>query len=687
MATDASKKLIHTYRGDGAFAYMHDTLMRPFLKRTAGDRFDFDEFDWSAYNRVKTDGVVIRESVEASKAEQAAVVKYPGATPNKEELDHLQELTGKVPKTALGLGNSPNAPLRGANGFDASIVRTPARSSALVEPLKTHWSKKSAVEIHSLTDGGRGANRTITITNREQDVEMVFIDAQGTEHILKGADGDSFHLQSGSPISVTHVDRDEAEKAIRASLDKAVKQKADVLLSLKDTVLKSVDAPLKKLAEEIYQTDYKAKFHDNGQHFGYKLVDDGFAWLLSEASGKDKRQIMLSPDDMYGRQMGYVLNQVKEHGLNYDHTKHPVAVARFSNGVGDEYGAMHFPGVDKQLNDLVKHSGGTLVVRDKHSKDELYREKVAAGQNMWMLSAQDVGAAHTYAKRMIMQALNQGQVAGKPLTRLVFGFDKDSPYEGVFAAAIEEEITKHRTELEAKGITAEVKKPEIAAAESLTDPSEKGTLLALNNLWGDIIADLYPALANNRASYDSVLISDKGFVVETGSGGTAPDLLFGRDGEGGLVRTGKFDLNPIAILSSYAQTARYNGDAVYADALEHAIDRTLRQGYLTADLVNKNGSGKLRAGLFKQGEPGSLDTPRAVDTRIFMKAVEVNVLEALGKDTAQAKQALDNVKNKDSIPLTQDEIKALALYATKPGDTVMGNLQIKEVRKLHEIKR
>ena len=685
MSSNKKSSAIHTYYGDGAFAYAHDTLIEPFLKRTAGDLFDLKNFDWSAYERVRTDGAVIKDAIEESKKEKAAVVKYPGATPNAEELDYLKSLTGGDPKTALGLGNSPNAPLRGANGFDASIVRTPAKSSMLIEPLQTHWSQDSQVEIHDLKEGGRLANRHVTINDRERDVEMVFIARDGTQHVLEGADGKSFHLATGSPISVTHVDKDKAEQTIRASFDEALAKKADVMLSLKDTVLKSVDAPLKKLAETIFVNDYKAKFEENNQWFGYKLVDDGFAWLLAEASGKSKPQIMLSPDDAYGAQMSYVLDQVKQHGLNYDHTKHPVGVARFSNGVGDEYGAMHFPGVKKNLNELVKAEGGTLIVRDKADPAHvLYSEEVAPGQDMWMLSAQDLNAARTYARRMLAQALDpNNKLAGKPVTRVLFGFDKDSPYEGPFAKVIQEEIDKQREALDALNVEAVVVKPEIAAAESLTNPSEHGTILALNNLWGDIIADLYPALANNRASYDSSLVSDKGFVVETGSGGTAPDLLYGKDGKGGLVRTGKFDLNPIAILSGYAQAARYNGHGAYADALEEAIDKTLCQGYLTADLVNKDGSAKLREGTWLQGKPGSIEKPRAVDSRIFMAATEVNLLEALGKDTTRAQSALDKIKDMDTIPLDQDEINALAKYATKPGDSVMGNLKMEDISKLH----
>lgn len=668
MSSD-KKPEIHIYEGDGAFAYAHDQLVAPFLERTAGDALNLKGYDWSASNRLKTDGAVVTDSIAAGKAAKAAVVKYPGATPDADELEYLKGKTAADPKTALGLGNSPNAPLRGANGFDASILRTPAASSLLIEPLETHWKPDTDVEIARLTEGGRLANQQVTLTSRDQYVEVIFVDAEGKEHQLEGADGKYFNLAAGSPVSITHVDKAKAEALIRNTLDKAVAKKADVMLSLKNTVLKSIDGPLNKFAQEIYNTDYKAKFEANQQWFGTKIVDDGFAWFLAEASGKKTPQIMLSPDDAYGAQMEYVLAEVKKKGLNYRHTDHPVAVARFSNAVGDEYGGMHFPGVKKKLAELVANGGGTLVVRDKETKEETCRQSVPKGEAMWLVSAQDLEGARIYARRMLYQALDEVKIAGTPITRVLFGFDTASAFEGPFARVIQEEIDRKKDELATKGIEAKVMHPAQLAADSLTNPSTKGTLLALNNLWGDIIADLYPALANNRASYDSSLISNKGFVVETGSGGTAPDLLFGRDGKGGLIRTGMFNLNPIAILSGFAQAARYSGSVAYADALEAAINKTLCQGYLTADLVNKDGSPKLLPGL-SVPDAISLPKPRAVDTRVFMAALEVNLLTALGKDSKAARAALNSVKDLDVIPLDETGVQSLAKYATRASDLV-----------------
>ncbi len=669
--TSDSKPEIHIYEGDGAFAYAHDQLVAPFLARTAGDALNLKGYDWSAANRIRTDGAIVTESIAEGKAAKAAVVKYPGATPDAEELEYLKARTGGDPKSALGLGNSPNAPLRGANGFDASILRMPAASSLLIEPLETHWKPDSDVEIARLTEGGRLANQQVTITNHDQQVEVIFIDAEGGEHPLEGADGKYYTLAAGSPVSITHVNKAKAEQLIRATLDTAVAKKADVMLSLKNTVLKSIDGPLNKLAKDIFDADYKAKFDANQQWFGTKIVDDGFAWLLAEASSKKTPQIMLSPDDAYGAQMEYVLAEVKKKGLNYRHTEHPVAVARFSNAVGDEYGGMHFPGVKKKLAEFVAQAGGTLVVRDKETKEEVCRHVVPKGESMWLVSAQDLEGARIFARRMLYQALDGVKITGKPIEHVLFGFDVNAKFEAPFAQAIQEEIDRKQEELSAKGIEAKVVPPAMLAAESLTNPSKKGTLLALNNLWGDIIADLYPALANNRASYDSSLISNKGFVVETGSGGTAPDLLFGRDGQGGLIRNGMFNLNPIAILSGFAQAARYSGSPVYADALEAAINKTLCQGYLTADLVNKDGSAKLRVGLGIT-DAISLPKPRAVDTRVFMAALEVNLLNTLGKDANAAKLALNAVKDLDVIPLDEAGVQPLAKYATRASDLGAG---------------
>lgn len=659
-----TKPNIHTLTGDGAFGLVHELCITPLLKETAGEVIGLEEHDWSLHNRVRTDGKVILDSLKIIIGEGAAAIKYPGATATAEELAYAMQVTNSSePKTALGKGKSPNAVVRGASGLDASIVRPPAKSAALIQPLVTQWSAKIPVEIHTLESGGRKANAEVSYVSQSSKVAVSFTGDDGIEQPLYGASGSDFMLTKDSPVSVTHVDMDKVVARIRATFDEALSRNADITLATKNTVLTSVDAPIVKKAQEIFDTEYREKFVEKGMKFQAGLVDDAFAYLLANEWNHGKPLIMLCPDDCYGAQMKQVLAAVKEHGLHYDHTRHPIAVARLSNGYGDEYGGIHLtPKTDGKLT--IYLPGNTKIVDVKHN-------------SMWLIASHDVGAAKTYASRMIDYALHN-TIGGRKAEKLYFGFDVHSAAEAPLAAAIDGVIKARKADLDAGGIHAELRHPAQIAAEVLTSPSKQGTILALNNLWGDIMADLFPALANNKASFDSLLISDKAFMVETGAGGTAGDLLAGKPGEknAGMLHHGKMPLNPIAILSGYAHAIRYKGNEAqirYAEGLEEAIDRSLKQGYLTGDLV-KRGEPQLIEEFLQPGK-----TPHAVDTRVFVQAVKANLLELQGKkaEAEMARKVLALLEQKhdfaDPALPTAEEHRVIRKYLTSAAGSLNQN--------------
>jgi isocitrate dehydrogenase len=650
-----TKKTVRTFTGDGAFGFVHEVCIKDLLHSTATGIYFVDD-DWGLMNRVKTDGQVIHQSIKATIAGGDAVIKYPGATATAEELKYMSDVAGsESPKTALGKGKSPNAVVRGASGLDASIVRPPARSAALIKPAETKWSPQTPVEIHTLEMGGRKANTQILTAPHDGALTITFKGNDGSEERLVGASGDDFNLAKGSPLTLTHVDMAAAEKRIRTTFDDALAKGADVSFANKNTVLTSVDKPILEKAKTIFKAEYQEAFAAKGLSFKDGLVDDAFAYLLASEWRHNKPLIMLCPDDCYGAQMNIVLSKVKQHGLHYDHTKHPIAVARLSNGYGDEYGGIHF----------TPKTDGQIIVTDTNKN--ILGSKDVHKDGMVLMASNDITAAKTYANRMIDYAINS-RIGGHKTKILYFGFDRNSPSEEPIADAIEQVLNQRKGDLQKAGVSADIRDTAIIAGEVLTHPSEKAILLALNNLWGDIMADLFPALANNKASYDSVLISDKGFMVETGAGGTAGDLLTGKDGSGGMLKHGKMFLNPIAILSGYAHAIRYKGDDAqkkYADQLEEAIDMTLKQGYLTGDLVPA-GKHQLRSE-FVANEI----TPKAVDSRVFVQAVKVNLLELQGKtqDAAMERTALNLMSARldltlESVPLAPREKDLILQYVT-----------------------
>lgn len=657
-----TKPNLYTFTGDGAFAYVHDHAVLPFLQKTAGDLVNLAVADWSLPNRVRTDGKAIMDGVNAALADKAAAVKYPGATARQDELDFVCAQIGSAqPTTPLGKGKSPNAPVRGIAGFDASIIRTPTASAALVKPLETEWKPSTPVTIQALDTGGRAANMRAFCAGKEgMTLQVCFVDADGKETLLKGANGSDFVLQKDSTLSTTYVEQVDVEKTIRDTYARAIATGADIYFTNKNTVLTSVDAPIAKLEEKIFNEEFKAQFEAKGLKRYTGLVDDAFAYLMANCSAPERPMIMLCPDDLYGKQIQSVLEQVKQHGLHYKHTEHAIAVGRLSNGYGDEYGGVHY----------TPEKTGSLIIKSKDGT--VLKEITVQPQQMWLMACSSSAAAKDYTRRMIDAAL-QDKICGRAVKYLYFGFDEKSLTEGPLINCIREVIESRRAEIEQAGLIVEIGDPALVAAKMLTHPPKEGVILALNNLWGDIIADAFPALANNKASYDSLLLSDKGFLVETGAGGTAPDLLFGKPGKPyGLIHTGRMKLNPVAILTSYAEAFRYTGKTqnnaalvTYAEQLHEAITLTMKQGYITGDLM-RGDKHQLREEAIDAGV-----TPRPVDTRVFVKAVEANLLSLQGRkaEAETSRSELTALAQKLDLTSQQSlegaELKAVLQYATE----------------------
>lgn len=98
-------------------------------------------------------------------------------------------------------------------------------------------------------------------------------------------------------------------------------------------------------------------------------------------------------------------------------------------------------------------------------------------------------------------------------------------------------------------------------------------VIVTSNLFGDILSDLAAALPGSLGLTPSASLNREGFGLFEPSGGSAPDIA------------GKGIANPIAQILSAAMMFRFSFDwAEEADAIERAVDLTLRDGYRTADI-------------------------------------------------------------------------------------------------------
>ncbi|WP_088332539.1 3-isopropylmalate dehydrogenase [Lacimicrobium sp. SS2-24] len=115
-----------------------------------------------------------------------------------------------------------------------------------------------------------------------------------------------------------------------------------------------------------------------------------------------------------------------------------------------------------------------------------------------------------------------------------------------------------------------------ATMQLLRYPNEFDVMLC-SNLFGDIISDECAMITGSMGLLPSASINEQGFGMYEPAGGSAPDIA------------GKGIANPVAQILSAAMLLRYSlKQSEAADAIEQAVQTTLEQGILSAELLPEN---------------------------------------------------------------------------------------------------
>lgn len=113
-------------------------------------------------------------------------------------------------------------------------------------------------------------------------------------------------------------------------------------------------------------------------------------------------------------------------------------------------------------------------------------------------------------------------------------------------------------------------------------------VIVTENMFGDILSDEASMITGSIGMLPSASLNESGFGLYEPSHGSAPDIA------------GQDKANPIAAILSAAMLLRCSfGLLKEADAVEKAVERVLKKGFRTADIMTEGGS---LAGLRKMGE-------------------------------------------------------------------------------------
>ena len=245
-----------------------DELIQPFVA------LNTEYYDLSLPHREETADAVTAQAAEAIKRLKIGV-KCATITPNLQR----QEEYGLTQ-----LWKSPNATIRAA--LDGTVFRAPILLKR-VKPVVTCWEKPVTIARHAYGDVYKATEFRIPGPGK---AELRFTGADGTQQSATVYD-----FECGGVLQGQYNKDSSIRSFARSCFNYALDQKQDLWFGAKDTISKKYDHTFKDIFQEVYDTEYKARFEAAGLEYFYSLIDDivarvirsegGFVWACKNYDG------------------------------------------------------------------------------------------------------------------------------------------------------------------------------------------------------------------------------------------------------------------------------------------------------------------------------------------------------------------------------------------------------------------
>ncbi len=573
MAVDMPLVVLH---GDEMAQIAFDRILEQFVKKYLD--IPLVEIDLSAENRLLSNGQVVLDAIVALK-QHGVGIKNAGMTVNRDQLDELLAKHGHVRKEELHrlATRSPNGAIR--KGIGGNIIREDIHFRNL-EVKRPDWVGRD-IDVFTMDDGG--------ITNSYNELSS----ATGVAKLMfVGRSGDPVELHrrfinKGDPWLLGTNDMDVVRAWAHQFFKRAIDEKRDAYLGLKDTVIPGYDGVMREAIEAIFEQDYQARFTKLGLNYHYELIDAQAARIVSNPPA---RALWGVPDNTSGHKLQVLVDQLKVSGI--PNRRAAVSISRMSAGGGDQYGSFNMPATEDGILKVI------LDGVEKHARS------IKKGDPLLFMSND-----REAIKDWVSQVFRDASVNDK---EVYFGLKREfMAYDDVFSTVIEEV----RTEL-AKRATPPpsfmIMRPSNQLKKMITDPPREA-LYPSQNLDGDIFSDISAALGGSLATASSIIESKDGTMLFEAPHGTAHDLYLKY-----LESDGKVALfNSSALLYALANALETIGNrsgneklCAYAAALKLALIDTVDQGIITGDL---------------KGKTNDPDHEKLVDMFGFLDAVEGNL--------------------------------------------------------------
>ena len=253
-----------------------DELILPFVDLKT------EYYDLGLPNRDATRDQVTLDAAEANK-KYGVAVKCATITPNAQRMEEYQ---------LHEMWKSPNGTIRAA--LDGTVFRAPIMIDS-IKPAVKYWKKPITIARHAYGDVYKATEFRIPGPGK---AELRFTGADGTQQSATVYD-----FECGGVLQGQYNKDSSIRSFARSCFNYALDQKQDLWFGAKDTISKKYDHTFKDIFQEVYDTEYKARFEAAGLEYFYSLIDDivarvirsegGFVWACKNYDG-DVMSDMLS---------------------------------------------------------------------------------------------------------------------------------------------------------------------------------------------------------------------------------------------------------------------------------------------------------------------------------------------------------------------------------------------------------
>ena len=235
-----------------------DELLLPFVDLKT------EYYDLGLPKRDETRDRITHEAGEAIQ-KYGVGVKCATITPNKQRVEeyNLHEMW-----------KSPNGTIRAI--LDGTVFRAPILIDS-IKPVVRNWKKPITIARHAYGDVYKATEYRVPEKGR---AELVFTGENGASFRETIYDFECPGVLQGM------YNKDSSIRSFAHScFQYALNTKQDLWFSTKDTISKQYDQTFKLLFEEIYESEYRARFEEAGITYFYTLIDDAVARVIRSEGG------------------------------------------------------------------------------------------------------------------------------------------------------------------------------------------------------------------------------------------------------------------------------------------------------------------------------------------------------------------------------------------------------------------